>query len=158
MVVCKKFCVIYNNVNSQQIEKSEEIKYKLGQAEWKCLNVDNSNPSDKNKFNDTSILIELNHHIAKGTTSKEFLQKIKPTYAIISAGNNKDYNHPDEKTIQRLIEEGIKQAFSFLKRILYGGTYFLDKYRHHFFIINYFYLEKIKIILFFDLFFKNRCC
>ena len=129
------------NVNRQQIEKSKETKYKLGQAEWKCLSVDNSNPSDKNKFNDTSIVIELEfgntkylftgdisekldsnieglekvdvlkvaHHGAKGTTSTEFLQKVNPTYAIISAGNNKNYNHPDETIIQRLIDEGVKQ-------------------------------------------------
>ena len=130
-----------NNINSKQIEKSTEIKYKLGNAEWKCLNVDNSNPNDKNKFNDTSIVIEIEygntkylftgdisekldnsidglekvdvlkvaHHGAKGTTSKEFLQKVSPTYAIISAGENKSYNHPDETIIQRLIEQGIKQ-------------------------------------------------
>lgn len=130
-----------NNINSRQIEKSKETKYKLGQAEWKCLNVDNSNPSDKNKFNDTSIVIELEygntkylftgdisdkldsnidglekvdvlkvaHHGAKGTTSTNFLKNVNPTYAIISAGNNTNYNHPDETIIQRLINEGVRQ-------------------------------------------------
>lgn len=139
-----------NNINSKQIQKSKEIKYKLGQAEWKCLNVDNSNPNDKNKFNDTSIVIELEygktkylftgdisekadsnieglekidvlkvaHHGAKGTTSKEFLQKASPTYAIISAGENKNYNHPDETIIQRLIEAGIKQESIYITKNL----------------------------------------
>ena len=37
------------------------------------------------------------------------MQKVNPTYAIISAGNNKNYNHPDETIIQRLIDEGVKQ-------------------------------------------------
>ena len=124
--------------------------FNVGQAEWKCLNVDNSNPSDKNKFNDTSIVIELEygntkylftgdisekadsnieglekidilkvaHHGAKGTTSKEFLQKVSPTYAIISTGENKNYNHPDETIIQRLIESGIKQENIYITKNL----------------------------------------
>ena len=38
-----------NKINQQQIEISQNKEYKLGNATWKCLYVDNSNPSDKNK-------------------------------------------------------------------------------------------------------------
>ena len=54
-----------NNINEQQIEKSEDKEYKLGNATWKCLNVDNSNPNDKNRFNDTSIVIKLDYGSTK---------------------------------------------------------------------------------------------
>jgi len=54
-----------NNINQQQIEKSLEKEYWLDNTTWKCLNVDNSNPSDKNKFNDTSIVIELEYGSTK---------------------------------------------------------------------------------------------
>lgn len=35
------------------------MEIKLGNATWKCLNVNNSNQSDENRFNDTSIVIKL---------------------------------------------------------------------------------------------------
>lgn len=137
-----------NNINQQQIEKSLEKEYRLENATWKCLNVDNSNPSDKNKFNDTSIVIELEygstkylftgdltdnidskiqglekvdvlkvaHHGAKESTSSEFLSIVKPTYAIISAGNNKNYNHPDQSVIERLKDVGVEEDNIFITR------------------------------------------
>ncbi len=137
-----------NNINQQQIEKSLEKEYRLENATWKCLNVDNSNPSDKNKFNDTSIVIELEygstkylftgdltdnidskiqglekvdvlkvaHHGAKESTSSEFLSIIKPNYAIISAGNNKNYNHPDQSIIERLKDVGVEENNIFITR------------------------------------------
>ena len=137
-----------NNINKQQIEKSEDKEYKLGNAIWKCLNVDNSNSSDKNRFNDTSIVIKLDygstkylftgditdsidskikglekvdvlkvaHHGAKESTSSEFLNIVKPTYAIISAGNNENYNHPDQSVIERLKEAGVEESNIFITK------------------------------------------
>ena len=137
-----------NNINQQQIEKSLEKEYRLENATWKCLNVDNSNPSDKNKFNDTSIVIELEygstkylfagdltdnidskiqglekvdvlkvaHHGAKESSSSEFLSIVKPTYAIISAGNNKNYNHPDQSVIERLKDVEVEKDNIFMTR------------------------------------------
>ena len=137
-----------NNINKQQIEKSEDKEYKLGNAIWKCLNVDNSNSSDKNRFNDTSIVIKLDygstkylftgditdsidskikglekvdvlkvaHHGAKESTSSEFLNIVKPTYAIISAGNNENYNHPDQSVIERLKEAGVEKSNIFITK------------------------------------------
>lgn len=70
-----------NNINKQQIEKSQDIEYSLGKATWKCLNVDNSNPKDKDKFNDTSIVIELAYKNTKylftGDVSEDIDSEIK---------------------------------------------------------------------------------
>lgn len=137
-----------NDINEQQIEKSQDKEYRLGNAIWKCLNVDNSDPSDKNKFNDTSIVIKLDygstkylftgditdsidskikglekvdalkvaHHGAKESTSSEFLNIVKPTYAIISAGNNENYNHPDQSVIERLKDVGVEEENIFITK------------------------------------------
>ncbi len=137
-----------SSINQKQIEKSLDKEYRLENATWKCLNVDNSNPSDKNKFNDTSIVIELEygntkylftgdltdnidskieglekvdvlkvaHHGAKESTSSKFLSLIKPTYAIISAGNNENYNHPDQSVIERLKNAGVEDDNIFITR------------------------------------------
>lgn len=137
-----------NKINQQQIEISQNKEYKLGNATWKCLYVDNSNPSDKNKFNDTSIVVKLNygitkylftgditenidskieglekvdvlkvaHHGAKESTSREFLDIVRPTYAIISAGSNENYNHPDQSVLNRLKDEGVKDNNIFITK------------------------------------------
>ncbi len=137
-----------NDINQQQIERSKDKQYILGNAKWKCLNVDNSNPSNKNKFNDTSIIIQLEygttkylftgdltdnldskieclekvdvlkvaHHGAKESTSREFLSLVKPTYAIISAGNNENYNHPDPSVIERLKEAKVEAKNIFVTK------------------------------------------
>lgn len=137
-----------NNINQQQIEKSQNKEYRLGNAIWKCLAVDNSNPSDKNKLNDTSIVIKLDygntkylftgditdsidskieglekvdvlkvaHHGAKESTSSEFLNIVRPTYAIISAGNNENYNHPNQSVIKRLKDVGVEEDNIFITK------------------------------------------
>lgn len=137
-----------NNINNQQIEKSQDIEYSLGKAKWKCLNVDNSDPTDKNKLNDTSIVIELEyintkylftgdltnnldnkieglekidvlkvaHHGAEDSTSSEFLNIVKPTYAMISAGNNEGYNHPNLNVLERLKNIGIEEDNIFITK------------------------------------------
>lgn len=137
-----------NSINQQKIEKSLDKDYELGMATWKCLSVDNTNPKDKNKFNDTSIVIELEygntkylftgdltdsldnkieglgkvdvlkvaHHGAKESTSSEFLNLVKPTYAIISAGDNENYNHPDATVIERLKNFGVEEKNIFITK------------------------------------------
>jgi len=107
-------------------------KYTLGNATWQVLHVDNSDPQDEAKLNDTSIVIKLEygiksylfmgnasskiennlnpeqinvlkvaHHGSNQSTSQEFLDKIKPQYAIISVGEN-PYKHPDDRVLDRL--------------------------------------------------------
>ena len=137
-----------NNINKQNIGMSQINEYQLGDAKWKCLYVDNSNPSDKSKFNDTSIVIQLEfgntsylftgdltdsidskieglgkidvlkvaHHGAKESTSQKFLNIVKPTYAVISAGIDNNYNHPNQKVIDRLIFSGVKKDNIFITK------------------------------------------
>lgn len=53
-------------------------------------------------------ILKIAHHGSKSSTSKEFLDFIKPTYALISCGNGNKYNHPHKETIDKLNNEGIK--------------------------------------------------
>ena len=57
---------------------------------------------------DTVDVLKVGHHGSSSSTSMEFLKKIQPKYAIISAGNHKGYNHPSEKVLERLRNFGIK--------------------------------------------------
>ena len=49
-------------------------------------------------------VLHVNHHGANNTSEKEFLDLIKPTIAVISAGNGNSYKHPSNGTLKRLEE------------------------------------------------------
>lgn len=53
-------------------------------------------------------ILKIAHHGSKSSTSKEFLDSVKPTYALISCGNGNKFNHPHKQTIDKLENEGIK--------------------------------------------------
>lgn len=47
-------------------------------------------------------VLKVAHHGSEYSSSLEFLQKVTPSYAIISVGKNNSYNHPSTTTIKRL--------------------------------------------------------
>ena len=49
-----------------------------------------------------SDILKVGHHGSNTSSSKEFLQKVNPEYAIISVGKNNDYNLPGKYTLKRL--------------------------------------------------------
>lgn len=55
-----------------------------------------------------SDFLKVGHHGSKYSSSKRFLQAVKPKEAVISAGKNNRYGHPNAEVIDRLNEEKIK--------------------------------------------------
>ncbi len=53
-------------------------------------------------------LIKLGHHGSMYSSSDDFLDKVNPTYAIISVGEGNSYGHPDPEVMTKLEERGIK--------------------------------------------------
>ena len=51
-------------------------------------------------------VLKVGHHGSDSSTSYIFLRSIMPRYAIISVGNDNNYNHPNEKALSRLRDEG----------------------------------------------------
>lgn len=71
---------------------------------------DASSTIEKNILNKEiqSDVLKLGHHGSRYSTSKEFLKKVSPTYAIISVGKNNSYNHPHSEVFKRLNEQNVK--------------------------------------------------
>ncbi len=53
-------------------------------------------------------ILKVAHHGAKGSTTEEFLQQIRPKLGLISCGRDNRYGHPAEETLKRLEKYGVK--------------------------------------------------
>lgn len=82
----------------------------------KYKNQNYENPKSKNggsRINTTDIqsdVLKLGHHGSKTSTSPEFLEAVRPSYAIVSAGKDNRYGHPHKKVLDT-IETFRKSAF-----------------------------------------------
>ena len=47
-------------------------------------------------------ILKVSHHGSNYSSSEKFLEKVKPTYSIISVNNSEYKKHPDTRTLQRL--------------------------------------------------------
>jgi len=54
-----------------------------------------------------SDILKVGHHGSHTSTSKEFVQIVHPTYAVISDGVHNKYGHPHKETLQTLNDLGV---------------------------------------------------
>ena len=60
------------------------------------------------KYNLTNIdVLKVGHHGSKTSSSKEFIDEIKPKYSIISVGKNNRYGHPNKEVLNNLSDSKI---------------------------------------------------
>lgn len=55
-----------------------------------------------------SDVLKVGHHGSKYSSTPEFLDKVRPKYAIISVGKNNNYKHPSQITLDKLVKRNIK--------------------------------------------------
>lgn len=53
-------------------------------------------------------VLKVGHHGSNSSTSQGFLNKVNPQYAIISVGQGNSYGHPNQDTLSKLNNKGIK--------------------------------------------------
>lgn len=53
-------------------------------------------------FDISADLLKLGHHGSGSSTTKAFLDKVNPKYAIVSAAKGNDYGHPHKSTMDKL--------------------------------------------------------
>ena len=92
---------IYDNENdNSNVTYTNILGYKF------LLMGDASTTKEKdilNKYNLSNItFLKVGHHGSKTSTSKEFVSKITPKYAIISVGKNNRYGHPNKEVLDNL--------------------------------------------------------
>jgi len=55
-----------------------------------------------------SDVLKVGHHGSRTSTSNEFLKRVNPKIAVISAGKNNSYGHPHKETLEILKNHGIR--------------------------------------------------
>ena len=63
---------------------------------------------EKSRKWDNVDILKVGHHGSKTSSTKAFLDQIKPKVALISVGKDNDYGHPTEAAIKRLTNVGAK--------------------------------------------------
>ncbi len=53
-------------------------------------------------------VLKVAHHGSKNSSSVEFLDRVRPDYAVISSGKNNSYGHPTKEALERLGGVGAK--------------------------------------------------
>lgn len=61
-----------------------------------------------NGFDLSAEVLKVGHHGSETSTSETFLDAINPKLCIISVGEGNKYNHPSDKTIQKLRDRAIQ--------------------------------------------------
>lgn len=59
-------------------------------------------------FDLSADVLKLGHHGSGSSSTKAFLDKVNPKYAIVSAGKDNDYGHPHRATMDKMKSRGIK--------------------------------------------------
>lgn len=61
----------------------------------------------KKGYDLSADVLKVAHHGSHTSTCEAFLEKVNPSYAVISVGKGNDYGHPHEVTLKRLKAKNI---------------------------------------------------
>jgi len=56
----------------------------------------------------SSMVLKVAHHGSKTSSTKEFIEAVKPKIALIGVGKNNKFGHPNDDVIERLEDLGIE--------------------------------------------------
>ncbi len=117
---------VKNNTDNTANESS--IVIKLNYINTSYLFMGDATQDIEKEINCNKVdVLKVGHHGSDTSSSSQFLNMVQPTYAIISAGDNKKYNHPTEEVLQRLTDANIQESNIYITRKQISEIYLLHK-------------------------------
>lgn len=89
-MVSKKVSMLFTGDIEQEAEKAILNKYKANIGILK------------------SDILKVAHHGSKTSSTKEFLEEVKPNTAVIGVGKNNNFGHPNKSVLERLKRLGCR--------------------------------------------------
>lgn len=100
-------CEVMGIENDAENLNEDSIIIELTYGEKKFLFTGDAEvANEKLRSWDDIDVLKVAHHGSRTSSSEEFLEQVKPEYAIISCGQNNDYGHPHQEVVDRL--KGVK--------------------------------------------------
>lgn len=100
-------CEVMGIENDAENLNENSIIIELTYSEKKFLFTGDAEvANEKLRSWDDIDVLKVAHHGSRTSSSEEFLEQVKPEYAIISCGQNNDYGHPHQEVMARL--KGVK--------------------------------------------------
>lgn len=100
-------------VNSTEDENNSSIVLKVTYGDTSFLFTGDAAGAAEEVLLDSgcdlkSTVLKVGHHGSSDGTTEAFLEKVRPQYAVISAGRGNEYGHPSEIVLNRLKAAGIE--------------------------------------------------
>lgn len=100
-------CKEYDDSNNSSIV----LKYRFGNTSF-LFSGDAQKEAEadivQNGLDITADVYKVGHHGSSGSSTKAFLEKINPKYAVISCASDDGNGHPHIKPLKRLAKRGVK--------------------------------------------------
>ncbi len=94
----------YDEIN----DYSAVVKLTYGETDFLFMGDAQKYAEDKISADIRADVLKVGHHGSDTSSGKKFLEKVNPSYAVISAGQDNDYGHPHREVIDRLNKRNIK--------------------------------------------------
>ena len=120
---------LYNNENDNSLVFNIEVYNQKFLFMGDASSVVEEELLSKQKLFKVDFL-KCGHHGSKTSTSKSFVERITPSYAVLSVGKNNSYGHPANEVLKNL-------ANSIIYRTDLDGTIEIKIQKHHTFINTY---------------------
>lgn len=107
-----KIKCLYPDGAVEQIEigNATSMVLDLSYGEWNMIATGDIEKEGEKKLisllNSRYDVLKVSHHGSKYSTTEEFLGKVLPKVAVVSAGEDNSYGHPHDETLKRLGEKG----------------------------------------------------
>lgn len=98
--------VLLDNMNKED-ENNKSMVLLLSHKGFKALFPGDIYEATEKEIDEKVDLLKVAHHGSRTSTSDEFLDKIQPKFAVISAGYNNSYGHPHKESLDNLEKHGI---------------------------------------------------